>query len=198
MPDPLESYNRFIFKINDKLYFYLLKPTARVYRAVLPEKARVSVGNMLHNILMPTRFLNCLLQGKLKGSAIELSRFTVNTTWGIAGLFDPAKSYLHLEEQQEDFGQTLGFYGLKEGFYIAWPFWGPSSLRDTVGLVADYYSYPIVYYIPLFKTGVTVLDTVNYISLTLGDYEEFKKTAFDPYVSLRNAYFQHRRSLIKR
>jgi len=197
--DPLQSYNRAIFKFNDKFYFYLLKPLAKGYRAVLPEKARISVRKMFTNLGMPVRFFNCVLQGKVKGSCCELTRFVVNTTWGIVGLFDPAKSCLHLKEQKEDFGQTLGFYGLKEGFFITWPFLGPSSGRDTIGLAADYFSDPLVYYVdPLIKTGITVTDKVNGTSLRIGEYEDFKKSALDPYVSMRNAYFQYRRNLIKK
>lgn len=195
--DPIESYNRAIYIFNDKFYFYLLKPVARGYKASLPEKVRLSVRNMLSNAAMPVRFVNCLLQGKLRYASTELAGFTVNTTWGVAGLFNPARSCLHLKRHKEDFGQTLGFYGIKEGFFITWPFLGPSNLRDTLGLAVDYFSDPLVYVEPLVKTGTTVLDRINETSLTLGEYEDFKKSALDPYVSLRNAHFQYRRNQIK-
>lgn len=195
--DPLKSYNRAIYNFNDKVYFYLLKPTARGYKAILPEKARLSVRNALSNITMPVRFVNCLLQGKLKYSAIELTRFAINTTWGIVGLFDPAKSFLDLKKQEEDFGQTLGFYGVKEGFSITWPLLGPSNVRDTIGFVVDAFSDPFVYTEAVVHTATATLDKINETSLTLGEYEELKKSAIDPYISLRNAHFQYRRNLIK-
>ena len=118
IPDPLKSFNHLMFRFNDKLYFYVLKPIAKGYNAVLPEKVRLSVRNALSNIATPMRFINCTLQGKLKNAGTELARFLVNTTWGVLGLFDPAKNYLHLEKTREDFGQTLGKYGIKEGYYI--------------------------------------------------------------------------------
>ncbi|MDO8784944.1 MAG: VacJ family lipoprotein, partial [Syntrophales bacterium] len=138
IPDPLKPFNHLMFRFNDKLYFYVLKPIARGYKAVLPEKVRLSVRNALSNIATPVRFINCTLQGKLKSAGTELARFLVNTTWGVLGLFDPAKNYLHLEKTPEDFGQTLGKYGIKEGFYVVWPFWGPSNLRDTIGMTGDF------------------------------------------------------------
>lgn len=209
IPDPLKPFNHLMFRFNDKLYFYLLKPIARGYNAVLPEKVRLSVRNALSNIATPVRFINCTLQGKLKSAGTELARFLVNTTWGVLGLFDPAKNYLHLEKTREDFGQTLGKYGIKEGFYIVWPFFGPSNLRDTIGMTGDFLADPLFYINPRTDLGFvevnttyptigTVTDKVNETSLTLGMYEEFKESAIDPYVSMRNAYFEYRRNQIKK
>ncbi len=197
IPDPFKSYNRAIYRFNDKAYFYFLKPVARGFKAVLPEKMRVSLRNSLSNAGMPVRFLNCVLQLKLSASALELTRFTVNTTWGIGGVFDPAKSCLHIRAHDEDFGQTLGFYGVREGIFIIWPFLGPSSLRDTIGALADCFSNPL-FYVSRLATGVMgAVDKVNETSLTLGTYEELKRSSVDPYLAIRNGYFQHRRHLIK-
>ena len=198
--DPLEPYNRVMYKFNDKFYFWILKPTAKGYKKVVPERARTSVRNFLSNLSMPVRMVNCALQGKLWGSAVEITRFFVNTTWGVAGFFDPAKTYLGLPMYEEDFGQTLGKYGLGSGLFITWPFLGPSSLRDTVGLAADAFLSPLIYAGEsggLVYSAANPFEVVNNTSLTLGDYEDLKKAAVDPYISIRDAYFQNRESKVK-
>ncbi len=208
--DPLKPYNRFMFEVNDKLYFYLLKPISQVYKAILPEPVRVSIRNVLSNLATPVRLINCLLQGKFEGAAIEYSRFIINTTAGLLGIFDVAKKYNDLEKQDEDFGQTLGFYGVGAGFYIVWPFFGPSTLRDTVGMAGDFFADPLLYvgstrdYLGIANinsdnhTAVTVTQNINDTSLTLGTYEEFKESSLDPYISMRDAYFNYRRNMIKK
>lgn len=131
--DPLEPINRIFFSFNDKLYFWLLKPVAQGYSAVLPEGVRISVRNFFDNLMTPIRFVNNLLQFKLKPAGNELVRFGVNTTIGVVGLFDVAKSHMGIKLQDEDLGQSLGKWGLGPGFFITWPVLGPSSLRDSVG-----------------------------------------------------------------
>jgi phospholipid-binding lipoprotein MlaA len=195
--DPLKSFNRAMFQFNDKLYYYVLKPVAKGYKAVFPEPVRVSVRNALSNARMPVRVVNCVLQGKFCHTANELARFAVNTTFGIAGLFDPAKSCLKIEKHDEDFGQTLGFYGMKEVIPITWPFLGPSNVRDTIGMVGDTFTDPVLYVEPIVTSCTGILNVVNETSLTLGDYEKFKESALDPYISLREAYFQYRRKQIE-
>jgi phospholipid-binding lipoprotein MlaA len=205
--DPLKPFNRLMFDFNDKLYFYLLKPVAQVYEVVLPDSVRISIRNFISNITTPVRLLNCILQGKAEKAATEYSRFMVNTIAGGLGFFDVAKKYSNLEKQDEDFGQTLGFYGMKEGFYIVWPFFGPSTVRDTLGSVGNYFFDPFVYMntttdigitkINNIHSGITITNRVNETSLTLGIYEEFKESSFDPYVSMRSAYFELRRKKIK-
>ena len=149
--DPWEPFNRAMFTFNDRLYFWVLKPVAEGYSAVLPEPARVSVGNFFSNLRSPIRLVNCLLQANFIGAATELFRFMLNSTIGLAGLFDPAGGEeIGLVRQDEDFGQTLGSYGVGQGFYIVWPFLGPSSPRDTVGMIGDYFSYPISYLDPWY------------------------------------------------
>ena len=206
--DPLKPFNRLMFEFNDKLYFYVLKPVALMYKAILPEQVRVSLKNAISNLTTPVRLVNCLLQGKFEGAAIEYSRFMVNTVAGL-GFFDLAKKYNNMEKQDEDFGQTLGHYGVKEGFYIVWPVFGPSSARDTLGMAGDFFADPLIYVNPTrdlgvvnintdIRTGVDTTKTVNETSLTLGTYEEFKESSIDPYISMRNAYFEHRKSKIKK
>jgi phospholipid-binding lipoprotein MlaA len=198
--DPLEPFNRAMFHFNDKLYFWVLKPVAQGYGKVVPEAARISVSNFFANLAFPIRFVNCLLQANFEGAAAELGRFTVNTLWGVGGLLDPASSKdINLSKQDEDFGQTLGSYGLGQGFFINWPLFGPSSPRDTVGLVGDGFLNPYSYLSPWYAgTGTWVYDKVNDTSLKIGDYESLKGAAIDPYVAIRDAYVQYRLKKVNR
>ena len=196
--DPLEGYNRAIFKFNDKFYYWVLKPAARGYGTILPEMIRNSVRKFFSNAAMPIRLANCALQGRVKGVAIETTRFVVNTTLGVGGLFNPADSLLHLKEQEADFDQTLGRYGMKPVLFINWPLLGPSSLRGTFGLIADTASDPVTYFVsPLVKIGIRSYEEVNETSLTIGDYEALTEPALDPYIAVRNAYYQNRKSKLK-
>jgi len=192
--DPLEPVNRAIFVFNDKLYFYVLKPTARAYR-VLPQGVRVSVANFFNNLRTPVRMVNALFQLKLLDAGGELLRFGVNTTVGIGGLFDPAKRYLGLREKEEDFGQTLGNYGAGSGFYLVLPVLGPSSARDAVGRFIDAYYFDPAVTIP-DSTGEVIalwaIDSVNFLSLDKDTYEVIKRESFDPYTFIKNAYAQNR------
>jgi phospholipid-binding lipoprotein MlaA len=193
--DPLEPVNRAFFHFNDKLYFWVMKPLAKGYSKVVPEPLRVCVSNFFSNLCMPVRAINCLLQGKFKGFGTEITRFVVNTTMGVAGFGDAAKIVFDLEGRDEDLGQTLGFYGMGPGIYINWPILGPSSLRDTFGLVGDGLLTSTAYVVDATKYNVMLrgYEGVNDVSLELGDYESLKKSALDPYISLRNVYHQSRR-----
>jgi phospholipid-binding lipoprotein MlaA len=197
--DPLEPFNRAMYHFNDKLYFWVLKPVAQGYSAVVPEGARTSVGKFFSNLGFPVRFVNCLLQANFSGAATEFGRFFMNTIWGIGGLLDPAADKkIDLQKQDRDFGQTLGIYGLGFGFYINWPFLGPSSVRDSIGLLGDYALSPVTYLNPWeLSTGVNAYDKVNVVSLKIGDYESLKGAAIDPYVAMRNAYVQYRLNKVK-
>jgi phospholipid-binding lipoprotein MlaA len=200
--DPLEPVNRAFFHFNDKLYFWVLKPVATGYKAVIPEDGRIGVHNFFSNVTTPVRLVNCLLQAKFKGAGNETARFALNTTLGIAGFFDPAKKTFKIDKQEADFGQTLGIWGIGTAFYIDWPILGPSNVRDTVGYVGDLAFDPrtyVAYYFviaEIVNTGTWALDKVNDTSLTLGEYENFKKAALDPYVALREAYSQYRQNKI--
>jgi len=195
--DPFEPLNRFFFTFNDRFYFWCLKPAAKVWQHVLPKDARICVRNVFTNVLMPVRLVNCLFQGKWQAAGSEVSRFVINSTIGVLGCADPARDEFNIVPPgSEDLGQSLGFYGVGHGLYFCWPFIGPSSARDTLGLVGDSLVNP-VQYIMRDDAGAGValygLDTVNQTSLTLGDYESFLESAFDPYIALRDAYLQHRR-----
>lgn len=198
IPDPFEGLNRVFFEFNDKLYFWVFKPVATGYKAVVPEPARVGVRNFFYNIAFPVRFLNCLLQGKIEGAANEFGRFMVNSVFGLAGFLDVIPEDAEMKRQQEDLGQTLGSYGLGPGFYMHWPIFGPSSLRDTFGRAGDGFLDPLNYLIPHVEYNVATkaYDGVNDTSLRIGDYESLKDASLDPYVALRDAYYQNRRSKI--
>jgi phospholipid-binding lipoprotein MlaA len=192
IPDPLEPVNRVFFHFNDKLYFWVLKPAATGYKAVVPEPARVGVRNFFRNLTFPVRFVNCLLQGKVEGASTEFGAFIVNTFMGLGGLFDPSKD-MGMRKYDEDLDQSLAVYGLGFGFYIDWPFLGPSSVRGTFGTAGDFFLDPVNYLDSTAAVvGTKAVDGVNRTSLSLGDYEALKKAALDPYVALRDAYYQNR------
>jgi len=197
--DPLEKFNRAMFTFNDKLYFWFMKPIARVYQTFIPLGIRVCIRNVYHNAMMPVRLLNCTFQGKFNAAGTELARFTINTTLGAGGMFDFAKTEYQLKRHDEDFGQTMGFHGMRPIAFINWPLLGPSSVRDTLGTVVDRFLDPLTYVYPEAWVGAAVSGgrIVNNTSLTLGDYEDFKKSALDPYVSMRDAFLQNRARAIK-
>jgi phospholipid-binding lipoprotein MlaA len=205
--DPIAGFNRAMFTFNDKLYFWVLKPAAIGYRTVVPTPVRVSVKNFFYNLLMPVRLVNCLLQGKGNAAGGELGRFVINTTVGMLGFFDPAEQFPELNPPAEDFGQTLGYYTVGNGIYIVWPFLGPSTLRDTVGSVADWAMNPVSFMqlvsldagaLTSGTTNVVAFSvrTVNETTFRIGDYETLKSAALDPYEAFRNAYIQNRISKI--
>ncbi len=199
--DPLESINRGIFWFNDKLYFYALKPVARVLRYT-PEPLRISIKNFFLNLQTPVRMVNAGLQGKFAAAGNELTRFATNTTLGIGGLFDPAKEHFGIRMHDEDTGQTLGHYGVGPGPYLVLPFLGPSNLRDGIGKIGDTW-LDLAFYIwgkdkdNYDYIGARVADTVNSLSLDKDTYESMKRDALDPYLFIRDAHVQYRRNQVK-
>jgi phospholipid-binding lipoprotein MlaA len=195
--DPLLPWNRLMFEFNDRLYFWVLKPVARGYTAVVPSPVRVGIDNFFRNLFMPPRFVSCLLQGKGAAAEAELARFFVNTTIGVLGFMAPAKDLAAFNPPEEDLGQTLGVYGIGNGIYIVWPFFGPSTLRDTVGMVGDRFLNPVTYLEPFeAAAGVTAVKTVNDTSFRIGDYETLLESAIIPYEAFRDAYLQYRQKKI--
>jgi len=200
--DPISPWNIAMFHFNDKFYFWVMKPVAQVYSHIIPEDFRVLFKNFYRNLMTPIRFVNCLLQLKFKHAGNELFRFAFNSTAGIGGLGDMAKDALGIKMHDEDTGQTFGHYGIGHGFYIIWPILGPSSLRDSVGLVGDYFLDPLFYFSPdpiptEAAIGMTAHDEVNNTSFRIGDYEAFKEAAIDPYVSMRDGYVQKRKKQVE-
>ncbi len=197
--DPLEPINRVFFEVNDVFYFYFLKPVKNGYRNVVSYDNRYILGNFFYNLVSPVRFLNNLLQGEFKDAGIVLSRFVINTTMGVFGFGDPAAREFGIQSRPADFGQTLGRWGVGAGMYIHWPILGPSTVRDSVGFVGDLFLDPVEYVSPgVVETGLYRLSTrINKMSLQKNDtYEEIKKISFDPYIAVRQAYYDYRRGLI--
>lgn len=195
--DPLEPLNRGMFWVNDKLYVYLLKPVAKGLR-VIPEPARVSASNFFSNLGTPARAANNLLQLKLTNTAGELARFLVNSTFGLAGLFDPATMW-GLEKKDEDLGQTFGHYGLGQGFYLVLPVLGPTSLRDGVGRIGDYFVSPLPAALKSEElVGLRALDAENALSLDKETYEGIRENELDPYLFVRDAYTQIRAGEVRK
>ena len=191
--DPLIRYNRLMFAVNDKAYFWFLKPIAGAYAKMAPECCRVCIRRAFRNVAFPVRVVNNLLQGELRRSGVECARFGINTTVGLLGLTDPAAERWGLDAHEEDFGQTLGNYGVGSGWPLVLPLFGPSNLRDAVGKVPDFFLDPISYLDPAgLRLGLVVTHQVNETSLRIGDYEGLKKAALDPYVCWRNVYEQNR------
>jgi phospholipid-binding lipoprotein MlaA len=199
LADPLEPVNRLFFHVNDRLYFWVLKPVASGYQTFIPQRTRLSVRNFFSNVATPIRVANCLLQFKFKGAGNETIRFFVNSVFGLGGFVDAAKREFNLEKRDEDFGQTLGFYGIGPIIYINWPIFGPSSLRDTAGSFADGFLDPWNYFVTSVPANLAVkgYDRVNDTSLQIGEYEDLKEAALDPYIALRNAYHQFRENRIR-
>ena len=204
--DPLSGYNRTMTGFNDFFFTSILFPVSRVYEGAIPEEGRKALSRFYANLKFPVRFANNVLQLKVKHSAEELSRFVVNTTLGIGGLFDPASTWLGLKPHNEDFGQTLGHYGVGGGFHVVLPILGPSNLRDSVALVPDWYLDPANYISErahnLLRDGneAYILQTVgklNESSLHYKEYESLKKDAVDLYPFLKNIYEQSRQKAIE-
>jgi phospholipid-binding lipoprotein MlaA len=197
--DPLEGYNRWMTSVNDNFYLYMFDPVSRGYAFVIPKPARVSVSNVFHNLKFPIRFANNLLQFKVDSSMKELGRFMINSSIGVLGLFDVAKAG-GIQAQEEDFGQTLGYYGVASGFHVVLPFFGPSNLRDVVGLSVDSAIAPtsnasLKYQIPNNTEKALGLSSIYYLnknSLHLGEYQSLKKDALDVYTFFRDSYEQQR------
>jgi phospholipid-binding lipoprotein MlaA len=202
--DPLSGYNRAMTSLNDTLMMYVFIPVSEAYAYILPQPLRLGLSNAVDNIQFPIRFENNLLQGKFQNSSDELERFIINSTVGVAGLIDVATDHMTtpIPAHEEDFGQTLGYYGVGSGFHIVLPFFGPSNVRDLVGLTADAYLSPLVnikgrekYSIPdnLDQSiGIVAVQFINKTSLHLGEYENLKEDAIDLYPFFRDIYEQKR------
>ncbi len=191
--DPLEPVNRAIFVFNDKAYFWVVKPVAKGYSAVVPEPVRSSVGNVFSNLATPVRFVGNLLGGDVKDAGVEVLRLLINTTFGLGGIFDAAQYAFRIEKRNSDLGLAFGRYGLGHGIYLVLPILGPSSLRDFVGYAGDTFLDP-VNYVGTYPVvlGIQAYRYENDASLHIGEYEDLKAAALDPYVSFRDAYIQYR------
>lgn len=200
--DPLQGLNRGVYRFNDTADRALVKPAARAYRAVLPSFVRRGVGNFAGNLGTTTTLANNLLQGKWQQALDDATRLILNTTFGLGGLLDPA-SAAGLPRHDEDFGQTLGHWGVPSGPYLVLPLLGPSTLRDAIGLYPDILTDGRrLAARHAFEKGDDdrdlFLPVVGGLTLVhqrerLLDLESTLEGAFDPYAFLRDAYLDRRR-----
>jgi len=189
--DPFERINRATFKFNDALDRAALKPIAKGYRKITPHFVQTGVSNFMDNLDNPRTIVNDLLQGKLKASLNDTGRLLLNTTIGLGGILDPATD-AGLDKGEEDFGQTMGKWGIHSGPYIVLPLLGSSTLRDAIGRVPDTYTSPIHYVrqsgIRWGLYGLSAIDT----RARFLDLEQALSQTYDRYAFLKNAYLQRR------
>lgn len=195
-PDPFEPFNRGVFKFNDTLDRYALRPAAIVYRDYTPKIVQTGVGNFFDNLSNPTTIVHQFLQGKFKEGAQDTGRFLLNTTLGWGGLIDVASGGTNLPKHNEDSGQTLGWWGVPPGPYLVLPFLGPATVRDAPARYADDFSQPFRWYDSgaerWISLGLSFLDRrVQYLPL-----DKTLAQTYDPYVFVRDAYLQRRLYLV--
>ncbi|MFH2066942.1 MAG: VacJ family lipoprotein [Pseudomonadota bacterium] len=195
--DPLRHWNILMYHFNDRLYFWFLKPVSQGYKDVVPERIRKGIWNFFTNLESPVLFVNCLLQGKGTDAEATFARFLVNTTIGFAGFGDPAGDFPKLKKTDEDLGQTFGYWGIGDGWYLILPVFGPSTIRDAAGMAGDMFLKP-TYYIQSVEVPMALefLETINSTSFRIGDYETIKDAALDPYEALRDGYLQYRKNKV--
>jgi len=194
--DPIEPTNRAIFAVNQGLDKALLKPVARVYKEVAPEKVRLGIHNVLNNLRTPVIFFNDVLQGDLDHALITLIRFLINSTAGIFGLNDTAAD-LGVEFRNEDFGQTLAVWNVPEGPYVMLPIFGPSNPRDVVGRVVDFFVDPLNMWAGNSGTdwvppSETAADAVSFRARHYDTIEDLERSSLDFYAAVRSLYRQRR------
>ncbi|MGH9895498.1 MAG: MlaA family lipoprotein [bacterium] len=217
--DPWEAFNIQMFAFNRKLDQYVIKPVAIGYDFILPDPVELGIQNFFQNVRFVPRFMNNLLQAKFKGAGVEIGRFVINTTIGLAGFFDPATHWFGLETPYEDWGQTLGAYGLGPGPYLVLPFLPPLTVRDATGfLFMDVALDPVNYFVFLVMPyrfegqpvllegseattgyfGARVFDLINERSINLEKFQGVDEATLDLYSAVRNAYLQKRAAEVAR
>jgi len=195
--DPIESFNRQVFEFNDVVDRAILKPVAQAYQYVLPEPVRDCISNIFSNFREPSNAVNNLLQGKPVDAVSDTCRFVVNTTVGLAGCFDPARA-MGLEKHSEDFGQTLGRWGIGAGPYLVVPVLGPSTLRDAIGVYgAEPYLDPN-FYIDNIRVRNAIIGTrvIDQRAQLLQTDDLISGAALDKYRFIRDGYLQRRRNQV--
>ena len=207
--DPFQGFNRTMFGFNDELDTHALRPLAHGYAIIVPRPVRTGISNFFDNVQFPVRFVNSVLQGKLKRSAQEAGKFVFNTTFGVGGLIRVSDHVSGLADvPAEDFGQTLGIWGIPAGPYIVIPVLGPSDCRDIVGFAGDYVMSPLNWHTLGFihhryiSDGVSIaLSGVRYLNAlpkTVETYDQIRSGAVDPYIAVRDAYLSYREAQMKK
>jgi phospholipid-binding lipoprotein MlaA len=194
--DPLEPMNRAIYSFYDGVDKVILKPVAEAYRNVLPPFVRTGASNIFSNINEVPVAVNNLRQGKLADATSDAGRVVINTTLGVLGIIDGASEF-GMVKHNEDFGQTLGYWGMDEGPFLMVPLLGPSNLRDTLGRVADFKLDPITYVDPSRERNIvwgsrSVSQRADFLDIS----KILETAALDPYAFLRDAYLQRRRNVV--
>lgn len=194
--DPWERYNRAAYQFNDAIDQAVLRPVAKGYRAVTPDIIEYGIGNFFNNLSYPVVFVNQFLQGDFKAGLFDTTRFIVNSTIGLAGLFDPA-THIGLPANNEDFGQTLAVWGVPKGPYLVLPFLGTSTVRDAGGTYVDFQINPAIDYFETpdryYLYALRIVD----LRAQLLDIDSQLRTTYDPYTFMRDAYLQRRDYLVK-
>ncbi|MEM7674195.1 MAG: VacJ family lipoprotein [Verrucomicrobiota bacterium] len=199
--DPLEPVNRAVFAFNDKAYDWVLEPIASGYKKVTPEPVRKGIGNFFENLAFPIRLVNSALQGKFGRAGQETGKFFVNTTVGVFGFIKVSDDIDGLADvPSEDLGQTLGVWGVPNGPYLVIPILGPSTIRDAVGSIGDPYLHPYAWTEHVWddweweiEWSLQTIELINDSPDLIERYEMIEEIAVDPYISMRDAYFQNRK-----
>lgn len=193
--DPLESFNRGVFAFNEGLDQAIVKPVATMYRAVTPAPVRTGVGNFLGNLDDGWSFVNSLLQLKLRAAVDNFMRFAVNTTFGLFGVLDVA-SEMQIDRHSEDFGQTLGRWGVGSGAYLVLPVLGPSTLRDGLAAMVDYNHDIVAHSDVRTRNTVWALDLIDTRATLLDVSSTLDDVALDKYSFTRDAFLQRRQNAV--
>lgn len=194
--DPLEGFNRGVFAVNDALDQAVIRPVSYGYREAVPEPIRDRVRDFIANLASPVVFLNDVLQGEFDRAGTTFTRFWINTIGGLGGLVDVASS-VGIQRHTEDFGQTLGTWGVNDGPYLVLPLLGPSNPRDAVGKVVDIFTDPMTYVFgahgpdwgPYALTGARIVDGRSRI---IRETDDLRRNSFDYYATIRSIYRQQR------
>lgn len=194
--DPWERFNRSSYAFNDRLDRAIAKPVAKAYKKVTPRVVRTGISNFVSNLGSITTIVNDLLQGKLKEAGRDTGRFVMNSTVGIGGIFDPATD-VGIGRGDEDFGQTLGKWGVKPGPYLMLPILGPSTVRDSIARIPDQFTDPVMY----LEDDSTryILNGVSFLDLRAGllELDGQIESSYDKYAFIRNAWLQRREFVVK-
>ena len=187
--DPLEPINQITFRFNDFVYDKVMNPVSDIYVFIMPGPIRTGISNLMHNLVAPKRFVGAVMQLKFKVAMIEFRKFIINSTVGIIGIrnIDIIKI-----DDEEDVGQGFAYWGVPSGPYIVWPFLGSSNLRDSVGMIGEFYLYPASYAENLIQMTARSSDAINEWPVVSDGYNTITEGAVDPYAAMRDVYEQYR------